>query len=332
MKKVAILILGYRALPFLKSKLIESIHLAASRIEDAEVNIVYLDNYSRDGSVEYLLRNHPDIDVLSATYNYMYCKGTNVGIKYCHDRYHPDYFILVDGDNLCEPDAYNELVKFANAHASVGLVQPLVKSFVQKDVLYSCGHVYADDVFCRPLKNIPSDESALHNLPSCSISSTLIKSEVFSRCGLIDEIFVMYYESSDLSFRARQEGFSCACATKAITFNEGTVASEFDDFHRVYYRHRNGLIFWKKHDEIKFKKIKDIQVCRLNVLNEILDKKRYADNMLEESERKGIEDGLRIAESTDFATRNYESMEVFEKTDAILCQTSRRTALSESIL
>lgn len=321
MKKIVIFILGYRAAPFLKAGSLASIITAARNIKDAETRLVFLDNYSRDGSVEHILENHPEVDLLVSPRNHMYCKGTNVGIQYSYKRYKPDYYILVDADNHCEPDAYDELVRFAGSHAQVGLVQPLVKNSLDKSILYSCGHRYVDDIFCRPLREIPNDLDHLHDLPSCSISSTLVKAEVFEQCGLLDPIFEIYYESSDLSFRARNAGFKCACHVGAVTYNDGAKVSDIGNYHEGYYRNRNGLIFWKKHNEDFYQRLVQAQLPVYEALDEKARQSEYGLGMIDESTRKGIEDGIAAASRLDPIGQENVSLDSYDKADAILLQT-----------
>lgn len=323
-KKVVILILGFRALPFIKKGYLKSIIKAANKIKNAKVSIVYFDNYSRDGSIPHILKNFKSIDLLSATENYFYCKGVNVGLQFSYQKYKPDYYILSDVDNPCEENSYNELVDFANKNMRVGLIQPLVKSLKNPKRIYSCGHTYEEGVFCKPLRKIPNNKKTLLNLLSCSISSTLIKTKVFEKCGLLDPIFKIYYESSDLSFRARKAGFSCVCHTGAICFNEGAKVSRTDNFHEGYFRNRNNLIFWKKHDDKKYKILRKIYLERYKQLNVKLSKYGYVRDMEEESERRGIEDGLNISKTMKLGRKREEIIEQFNKTDAILLQEARQ--------
>src|SRR2546423_1569670 len=323
MKTVAIFVLGYRAISSLKDGSLTSIEAAARRIDDYQVRVVYLDNYSRDGSIQWLMENHPQIDLLLSPMNYQYCRGTNIGIQYCHRRYSPDYFILVDADNFAEPDAYSELLNFAEAHPGAGIVQPLVRSQSDPLMLYSCGHQFLPDGRCQPIQEIPEDESLLLDLPSCSISSTLVRSEVFDACGLLDPVYEMYFESSDLSFRARNAGFRCACHPKAVTYNEGTDGTGVDRFHNRYYFSRNKLIFWKIHDEIRFREVIRIQLETYRELQVAFDHSEFGLDSEREAVRRGIEDGLRITNDPQLLGRPRIRLNDFDKSAAIVIQDAR---------
>lgn len=295
--KTVVFVLGYRSLPFLIKGNLDLIVSATKMLNNAK--IVFLDNYSRDGAVQYVKENYPDIDVLVSPQNYLYCKAINAGIQFIYKKYKPDNYILVDSDNPCHINAYSELVNFAEQNPNTGIIQPIVKKIQNNEILYSCGHYIDEDYNCRTLKVVPDDISSLHNLISCSISSTLIKANVFYSCGLLDPIFEIYYESIDFSFRARKKGVLCACYEKAITYNEGGKLEEIDSYHERYYRHRNKLIFWKKYDDAIYKIVRELMLNDYNRLNDEFNKSSFGLNIFDESTRKGIEDGLKISESLD---------------------------------
>lgn len=293
--KTVVFVLGYRSLPFLIKGNLDLIVSATKMLDNAK--IVFLDNYSRDGAVRYVKEKYPNIDVLVSPRNYLYCKAINTGIQYIFKKYKPDNYILVDSDNPCHINAYAELVNFAKQFPKTGIIQPIVKKMSDNQKLYSCGHHFDNDFNCRTLKTIPANPLDLHNIISCSISSTLIKADVFYSCGLLDPIFEIYWESIDFCFRARKKGFLCACNVKAVTYNEGGKLDDIDSYHERYYRNRNKLIFWKKYDELIYQKVRDSMLSEYKILNDEFNKSSYGLNIFDESTRKGIEDGLKISET-----------------------------------
>lgn len=255
MKKVALFIIGYKGYKYLERGVLDKILRAVKFDKKNKYYVVYLDNASRDGSIEYLKEHYSQIDILLSPENYLYDKSVNLGLQYIYNYYNPDYYLLVDIDNPCDENCYSELVKYANVHKKIGIVQPQVKSLKNKNLLYSCGHLITDNCMIYPRKEIPQDITELENQISVSISSTLIKREVFLRCGLLDEVFRMYYESADLSFRAREKGFAVGCAVNAIAYNEGTEKFTENNYHQAYYLQRNRLLFWRKHDRDVYEKV-----------------------------------------------------------------------------
>ncbi len=315
-----VLILGYRAKSDLIAGVMKSICAAAARLPPP-YRVVYLDNYSRDGSVQWLADHHPDIDVLLAPYNLMYCKGVNTLVQYAAYRYSPAFYLLVDADNPAAPEAYRHLVDYMESHPRCGIAQPLVRSPSDPNRIYSCGHVYSETHWCRARTELPADPALLDDLPSCSISSTVIRASLFERCGLLDPIFESYYESSDLGFRARAQGFTCACVPKALAYNEGTEAMTADSIHHRYYFNRNRLIFWRLHNERVFFIVAREAVNGLTKLSERLAESEFGLDPVSEGTRRGLAAGLHVAMWADLLPRPQVALHGFDKSNAVLLQT-----------
>jgi|GEM_PF-3463242 len=315
---IAIMILGYNSISDLKNGNFDSIVTASQSIKDELVKLVFMDNYSRDGSIEYILEHYPMVDVLMNPFNYLYCDAVNAGLQYIYKRYDPDYYILCDADNRVEEDTFNKLIDSANVNSDAGIIQPLVRSFKDKNVLYSCGHRYDKNHQCWPMTSLPDDISLLNNLPSCSILSTLIRKEIFEQVGILNPVFKIYYESSDMSFRARSKGWRCICDPKSIAYHQGSVGEGINHFHLRFYVNRNWIVFWRLHDEMKYNYVRDYQLKRFQLLQERFLVSPYGLNHTEESIRSGIESGLRIAESLSPNEIRAERIEDFDKSRTIL--------------
>lgn len=291
MDTIVVHVLGYRAFDYLKNQSLDQILSASKQVENYDVRIVFQDNYSQDGSVE-IACGTPMVDVLLSRENLMYTGGVNSGLQYIEKMYHPKYVILVDADNYCELSAYRKLVDFMDNNHQVGIAQPLVVSKKDPSRVYSCGHLYEDGVFCKPRRVLPRSKADLLNMESCSICSTIVRMDIIRRIGLLNEVFRMYYESSDWCFRIRKEGYLCACCPESLCYNEGTMVTPTGNYHEAYYRLRNGLVFWYMHDQEKFQIMKNSLIDQLVTLNDEFNKNDFCVDCVKESARKGIEDGL----------------------------------------
>ena len=323
MRRVVAFVLGYRAINDLRNGTIESILDAAANIPASETWVMYVDNYSRDGSVQWITQHHHAVELLLARSNLFYCGGVNAGLQYASRRFDPDYYLLIDADNPCQPDAYAELVRFADEHPPSAMVQPLVRSRANPGIIYSCGHRFLEDGQCRPLQAIPDDPSALLRLQSCSISSTLLRASALRECGILNPIFDIYFESSDLAFRLRAGGYDCSCHTGAVAYNEGTDGQGVDRVHNRYYFHRNRIIFWKLHDEEKFLHVKELLQPVLDDLQARFEASRFGLDAESEPVRAGIQDGLHVAADPGLMTRPPIRLDDFDKGRLIRIQEGR---------
>jgi GT2 family glycosyltransferase len=316
----AVLVLSFRARNLLESGFLASVRAAAAAI-NGEVHIVYLDNYSRDGSVQWLTEHAPDVDVLLSPTNSLYCAGVNTLVQYAARRYQPKYYLLADADNIAEPDCYRQLVDFLADSPQHGIAQPLVRGLTDTTTIYSCGHRFTPDHWCLPNTELPADRAALLDLPSCSISSTAIRASVFERCGLLNPVYEIYYESADISARARVVGFRLACVAEAIAYNDGTEAVGIDSMHHRYYFNRNRLIYWRLHDREIFDEVAADSRSRLAMLDARLAASDYGLDAAAESIRRGLAVGLALTADADALSHPVPRLYDYDKTAAVLVQT-----------
>lgn len=316
---VAVLVLGYRSRQWLERGAIDSILKATSAIGQG-ARVIYLDNYSRDGSIQWLQEHTPTVDVLLSPTNSLYCTGVNTLIQYAAHRYRPEYYLLVDADNMTEESCYSNLVSFLDTHPQHGMVQPLVRGATDPSLIYSCGHTFTDTHWCMPRKTLPTDPQDLLDLESCSISSTAVRSSVFEQCGLLHPIYEIYYESADLSARARSAGFRLACATDAVAYNDGTEAEGPDSMHHRYYFNRNRLIYWSLNNPAVFGTVAAEARKQLAQLTAELDKSDLGLDAVSESIRRGLADGLKLATDTRARDARLPTLDGFDKTSAIVLQ------------
>jgi GT2 family glycosyltransferase len=314
----AVLVLGFRSRAALEQGILDSIQEAAAAVPGRRLPVVFLDNYSRDGTVQTILERTRDVDLLLAGRNEGYCTGVNLLLQYAARRWDPEHYILVDADNRAEPGAYRELLRFAAEHPRHGVVQPQVRSWSDRAVLYSCGHRYTADHWCMPRKELPADPAALLDQPSVSISSTLVRAAMLRDVGLLDPLFEMYYESSDICFRARAAGWRCACHPAAVTYNEGTTGIGPDAMHQRYYFNRNRLLFWHLHDAAVFAAVRKEAAERLSELERDLAASEWGLDSTDEASRRGLRDGLRECARPGGARRRLPHLDGWENGAAVV--------------
>lgn len=296
MKKITLFILNYNGIKEINEGSLRTISEAANNIQDVEISVVYLDNFSNDGSIE-LVDSYFDKVIVASTFkNEGYARGTNIGIELGWKVFKPDYFLLVDSDNFCEKDAYKKLYEFMETNTDIGMAQPRVMSYKNKDELVSCGHSFRESGGTISVKKM-NEEMDLLNLRSCSISSTIIRTEALLETGLLNEVFEMYYESSDLSFRIRESGYRCACCWDAVCYNERLESDSFRNFNKFYLMRRNLFLFWYLHDLTEYKRVCKWWKEEYETRQSFYENDEYIVDYKNEMERRAIEEGMNLADS-----------------------------------
>jgi GT2 family glycosyltransferase len=241
MKKVLIAILNWNGKKFLEQFLPTVIDYSP------EADILIIDNYSTDGSVEFLQKNFPEIRVKSLDKNYGFTGGYNKGLK--GENY--EYFIFLNNDVEVTPGWINPMLALMMENTNISAVQPKMLQFSNKRYFeYSgaCGG-HLDKLgypFCRGrIFNIKEEDKNQYNLTqkifwTCG-AAMMVRSNVFFKAGGFDERFFAHMEEIDLCWRIQQMGYDIYNCPESVVYHVGggTLASE--SIRKNYLNFRNSL-------------------------------------------------------------------------------------------
>lgn len=115
MKDVAVILVGLNANAFVK-QCIETVEKADWSRHTCE--IVYVDNGSKDGSVEMVRSCFPGVRVIANDSNLGYCKAANQGARIADAR----HFYFLNDDTIVYPDALPVVIDFLDSHPGIGVV------------------------------------------------------------------------------------------------------------------------------------------------------------------------------------------------------------------
>ncbi len=82
------------------------------------IEIIVVDNHSKDGTVDALRASYPDVTVIANTENHGFSKACNQGIEASNSR----HILLLNPDMLVEADALAKTVAYLDSHPDVAVV------------------------------------------------------------------------------------------------------------------------------------------------------------------------------------------------------------------
>jgi len=189
-------------------------------------NLVVVDNGSKDKTLEILndwqkkMFNFPTI--IRNEKNLGFASGYNQGITYAL-KHNPDYIILLNDDTIVEPDWLNIIIQKMDNQPAVGLSQPLLTRYPQKNLVNSFGNSFHFLGFGYSLgDNCPVEQvfdkygQADYEPAYLSFSAVVIRRAVFETIGLLDEKYFAYHEDSDFCFRARLADWQLLAVSNAV--------------------------------------------------------------------------------------------------------------------
>lgn len=184
------------------------------------LQILVVDNGSTDDSVQQIQAAFPQIELLHAEQNRGFAAGSNVGIR-CALKRGAAFVWLLNNDTTAPSDTLSRLMDAAEER--VGMVGTVLRYMHDptKIQAWGGGSVSRWSGFVRHFRA----PERLNENSYLTFASVLLRREMLETAGLLDEGYFMYFEDSDLSFRARGAGWQIAVAADtAVLHKEGGSA------------------------------------------------------------------------------------------------------------
>src|SRR5579871_3843321 len=250
MPRVAVIVLNWKR-PVDSMRCLESLQALTYPAECR--HIIYVDNASRDGSVQRVAQSFPDVTVIENAANLGYAGGNNVGLRRaCADG--AEYVLVLNNDTVVDPQLLDNLVAFAASHPRLGAATPKILESAEPTRIWSAGCTF-NERSCEPTQRghgqFDNGIFALPGLSDYAVGCGLfMTSEAIARVGLFDEEFYLVFEDADWSFRARNAGFEIWYVASAQMWHQGSASFGTDAASSALYRYywtRNSLLFCRRH-------------------------------------------------------------------------------------
>ncbi len=210
---LSIIILNYKTKNFLRTC------LRGIRMFDhgLEYEIIVVDNDSRDGSVELVKTEFPDVKLIEATTNLGHAGGNNIGIKEARGK----YVLLLNTDIAVLENSIRALYDFMETHPEAALAGPRLLN-PDKTVQASSLRFpkMATPIFRRTVfGRLPyaRRELASYSMEDCDRTKTrpvdwvmssalMARREAIERVGGMDDAFFVYFADVDWCRRFWESG------------------------------------------------------------------------------------------------------------------------------
>lgn len=249
-KLVSIIILNYNGRKYLEDCLKS---VLAQSLRDFE--IIFVDNGSTDGSIEYVKNNFNDsrIKIVSSEKNLGFAGGNNYGLRFAAG----EYIVLLNNDTVTEKDWLRNLYEVISNDESTGIVQSLVytegipeRYYRKNGTLNLLGH--------NIMEVFEIGEDGVGEIFQANGCSLMIRRSLIDNLGgLFPEEYFAYAEDSYLSFKVRFAGLRAMHTSNSIVRHAGgATTKEYRSSFRTYLQERNRilnfLIFFSKGFRLKY--------------------------------------------------------------------------------
>ncbi len=210
--QLSIIIVNYNVKHFLEQCLFS----VSKAVTGLKAGIIVIDNNSSDNSIEYLEPKFPRVRFIGNQENTGFAKACNQGLKLSGGK----YVLFLNPDTLVPEDCFQKCIAFLDSHPDAGALgikmldgsgkflkeskrsfpAPLTSLFK----LFGLSRVFPHSkIFSKyHLGNLDKDKD--HEVDVLAGAFMMIKREVLEITGSFDEIFFMYGEDVDLSYRIQK--------------------------------------------------------------------------------------------------------------------------------
>ncbi|CAN5917387.1 glycosyltransferase family 2 protein [soil metagenome] len=253
--KLSVIIVSYNVRYFLEQALL-SVRKAAAGLE---VEVLVVDNHSRDGSGEMVRQLFPEVRLITNAENVGFAKANNQAIRQARGA----YVLLLNPDTVVEEEAFARCCHFMEAHPEAGALGV--------NMIDGCGRFLPESKRGLPTPEVafyhvfgisslwPAsrlfgryhlgflDQQQVHAVEVLSGAFMFIRRSVLDQVGLLDEDYFLYGEDVDLSYRIGRAGYTNYYfpQVRIIHFKGKSTQKEAIGYVRMFYEAM--AIFARKH-------------------------------------------------------------------------------------
>jgi GT2 family glycosyltransferase len=245
--KVAVVILNYNSLKFLKSFLAS---VCATDYDNFEV--VVADNASSDNSPEWVETNYPAVRVIRLKENYGFTGGYNRALTQVDAK----YYVLLNSDVEVPVSWLKPMVSMAEGKAQIAAIQPTLIWHSHRDTYEYAGAAggFIDKYgypFCRGrlFENLEKNTGQYSNpIPVfwASGAAMFIRKSCWDEVNGLDEDFFAHMEEIDICWRLQNRGYTVMSCPESVVYHVGGGTLSKENPQKTYYNFRNGLILLLK--------------------------------------------------------------------------------------
>ncbi len=253
--KLSVIIVNYNVMFFL-DQCLQSVFGALKNI-DAEVFVV--DNNSVDGSVSMVKEKFPKAILIENDQNLGFSKANNMAVK----RSSGEYVLLLNPDTVVEEDTFRKTLAYMDDNPVAGALgikmidgkgnflpeskRGLPTPWVAFYKIFGITRLFPKSKKFGKYYMTFLDPDIIHNVDVLCGAFMLIRKKVLEITGLLDEIFFMYGEDIDLSYRIQKSGYQVIYFPETTIIHYKGESTKKSSLNYVFLFYKAMEIFTKKH-------------------------------------------------------------------------------------
>ena len=207
--------------------------------------VIVVDNASTDGSADFVAERYRQARLVRNTDNRGFAAANNQGAALASG----EVLVFLNQDTRVEAGWLQALVEALGVGDTVGLTTSQVLVMSQPARIQACGQDvhYPGLVFARGFGAAAGSLGGAGPVGAVAGCSFAVRREVWQELGGFDETLYMYYEETDLSWRALLRGYRCLYVPDSVVYHDYRPArpTPFRFYHSARNRRLMVLKNWR---------------------------------------------------------------------------------------
>lgn len=239
---VSVIILNWNGIKF-----IEKCILSLMKVSYPNVEILFVDNASTDGSPELIEKKYPNIKVIRNKKNLGFAEGHEIGFRIAKG----ESVLLLNTDTMVEKNLITSLVNVLYSDKTIGAVQPKIVMYPQKDIIDSIGVFFLMNGslyhYGREKKENILKYNKQMEIFSAKGVCLMFKKEVLDKTGFFDKDYFAYFEETDLCMRIWLSGYKVVYTPSSTVYHIGGASSKRLNWSFIlFHSYKNGICTYIK--------------------------------------------------------------------------------------
>ncbi len=240
--QIAVVILNWNGKSFLEK------YLPSVTKHSENAQIIVIDNFSTDNSIDFLNQNYPTIKIIQLDNNYGFAGGYNKGLT----QIDSEYYVLLNSDVEVTENWLTPMFNLLEGDKTIAACQPKIKDYNNKSFYEYAGAAggFIDMLgypFCRgrifysleeDLGQYDEESEIFWATGAC----LFVRANLYHEVGGMDEFFFAHMEEIDLCWRLKNKGYKIMFTPNSTVYHLGGGTLNKINPKKTFLNFRNSLL------------------------------------------------------------------------------------------
>ena len=217
-------------------------------IEYDNLEVILVDNYSTDGTIEEIEENFKEVKLIKMFKN-IGIEAYNIGFKNANGK----YIIIIDDDSFPHKQAVTRMVEKFENDKKLGIVAFDVRNFYNYDAV-TMGEIID--------ANNDTKADSQNYLMAFNGAGAGVRRDLLEKVGFYPEEFFLYWNEQDTAFRILDAGYKIRFFSDVVSYHKYSPKNRASWRAPLYYTRNAFWLIWKNYSleasiKLTFKMIKD---------------------------------------------------------------------------